>query len=94
MEDPSGNRGPPPRSKERMRAPVRRGDRELDSSTVGVSGSRALKDGGGSGSFIAQGWFLFMGSRCWVQFHGICKASRLRVAKNMPIWAIFKGTRV
>lgn len=42
------------------------------------------------GSFTVPRSVLSVSSRCWLQFHGICK-SRFSMAKNMLIWVIVKA---
>lgn len=41
---------------------------------------------------IVTGFVLFMVSRYWVQFCGVCKVGRLQMAKNTFMWTLFKAT--
>ena len=52
----------------------------------------AMKGNSGVKSFIVTGFVLFMVSRYWVQFCGVCKVGRLQMAKNTVMWTLFKAT--
>lgn len=43
---------------------------------------RALETSSGLGPLLAPGFILFMASRYWRQFQGVCKASRLPKGKQ------------
>lgn len=55
-------------------------------------GHWAPKSSSGMRYVIAPGFALLMSNRYWKRFHGVGKASRLQMAKNMLIWAMFKTT--
>jgi hypothetical protein len=53
-----------------------------------ILSQRAPNSSRGLWSFTALGFAPFMVNRCWIQFHGVCKVSRLL---KMYVWTIFKA---
>ena len=58
---------------------------------LGISGSEISKGQQQLGDFVT--WGSFPASKCWVYFHGICKASGLEMSQNLFVWVLLNTVR-